>query len=414
VSTPRDVIVIGAGPAGAATAARLHQHGVKDVLVLDRYDFPRDKPCGGGLTGHIDRALAALDLALTVPHVASPAARVRFGDFERTVQMQRAVQVVRRSDFDASLVALLRARGVEVETGDAVDELAVGADAVTLRMASGRELRARVVVGADGAASIVRKHLTGNAKALPHRLFMQELPVAHRDDAMVYDFTPMQDGLRGYLWLFPVAGGRTNVGLMHYPSSRRGGPELLRTLRQRLAEHDVELPAKGARGWPVWGYHPSTPVSSARLLTVGDAAGIDGLTGEGIAVAMEQAQLAGDLVARALASGDVRFGSYRRALRKATVGRELALDRWLARLIYQAGAGWQRWLSLVLFDPDVLGMYAARVAGSEVLADQKLRLWRALGRHAWHARSRRRRLAGAVAASRPALVERVSSPASPG
>ncbi|HVV82026.1 MAG TPA: NAD(P)/FAD-dependent oxidoreductase [Kofleriaceae bacterium] len=400
MSAIRDVIVIGAGPAGAATAARLHQHGVRDVLVLERYELPRDKPCGGGLTGHIDGALAALDLALTVPHVPSPSARVRFGSFERTVAMARPVQVIRRVEFDASLVEQVRARGVEVATGDAVDDLAVEADAVRLRLASGRELRARVVVGADGAASIVRKHLTGNAKALPHRLFMQELaatPAAgSADDAMVYDFTPMADGLRGYLWLFPVAGGRTNVGLMHYPSSRRGGPELLRLLRRRLADHGVELPARGARGWPVWGYHPSAPVSAPRLLTVGDAAGIDGLTGEGIAIAMEQAQLAGDLVARALARGgglgDLGFRGYRRALRKATVGRELALDRWLARLLYQGGPGWQRWLSLVLFDPDVLEMYAARVAGSEVLADQQLRLWRALARHALHARGRRRQL----------------------
>ena len=99
-----DVVIVGAGPAGAAVAARLHQHGVRDVVVLDRYDFPRDKPCGGGLTGHIDEALAAVDLRLTVPSVASPAATVRFGSFERTVTMGRPVRVIRRVEFDASLV----------------------------------------------------------------------------------------------------------------------------------------------------------------------------------------------------------------------------------------------------------------------------------------------------------------------
>lgn len=396
----RDVVVIGAGPAGAATAARLHQHGVRDLLVLDRYDLPRDKPCGGGLTGHIDDALAALDLALTVPYVASRAARVRFGSFERTVAMARPVQVIRRLDFDHSLVEQVKARGVEVATGDAVVALSADADAVTLRLASGKQLRAKVVIGADGAASVVRKHLTGNAKALPHRLFMQELAHAPADDAMIYDFSPMVDGVRGYLWLFPVTGGRTNVGIMHYPSSRRGGPELLRVLRTRLAAHGVELPARGARGWPVWGYHPSAPVSAPRLLTVGDAAGIDGLTGEGIAVALEQAVVAGDHAARALATGDVGFRGYRRALRKAVVGRELALDRWLAWMLYQDGPGWRRWLSLVLYDPDVLEMYAARVAGSEVLADQKLRLWRALGRHWWRAGARRRQLALALPPAR--------------
>ena len=385
------MIVVGAGPAGAATAARLHQHGIRDVLVLERYGFPRDKPCGGGLTGHTDEALAALDLKLTVPFVPSAEARVRFGRFERTVTMGRPVNIIRRIEFDASLVEQVRARGVEIREDVAVEQLAVGDDAVILRLGGGDELRARVVVGADGAASVVRKHLTGNAKALPHRLFMQEMPAQLADTAMLYDFTPMPAGLRGYLWVFPVTGGRANVGLMHYPSSRKGGPELLRALREGLDELGLTLPPKGARGWPVWGYDPGAPVSAPRLLTVGDAAGIDGLTGEGIAVAMEQAAIAGDAVARALATGDVGFRGYRRALRRATVGRELALDRWLARLIYQRGPGWRRWLSLVLFDPDVLEMYAARVSGSEVLADQKLRLWRALVKHvaAGGARSRK-------------------------
>ena len=395
----RDVIVVGAGPAGAAVAARLHQHGVKDVLVIDRYDFPRDKPCGGGLTGHIDEALAALDLRLTVPYLASPAATVRFGSFQRTVQMGRPVQVIRRVEFDASLVEQVRAKGVEITTGVTVDRLESAGDHVKLVVEGGAPLAARIVVGADGAASIVRKHLTGNAKALPHRLFMAELPTTRADDAMIYDFTPMTDGLRGYLWLFPVTGGRTNVGLMHYPSSRRGGPELLKMLARHLAPYGVDLPAKGSRGWPVWGYHPRAPVSAPRILTVGDAAGIDGLTGEGIAVAMEQAQIAGDAVVEALATGEVGFSGYRRALRKAVVGRELALDRHLARMLYQHGPGWQRWLSLVLFDPDVLEMYAARVAGTEVLADQKARLWSALVRHGWSSRRRRRALTEAAAGS---------------
>ncbi|HUQ05667.1 MAG TPA: NAD(P)/FAD-dependent oxidoreductase [Kofleriaceae bacterium] len=392
MSRVHDVLVVGAGPAGASTAARLHQHGVKDVVVLERYDFPRDKPCGGGLTGHCDEALAALDLKLTVPFVPSAEARVRMGSFVRTVTMGRPVNVIRRVEFDASLVEQVRARGVEVRCDAPVEALSVGNDAVTVRLENGSELRARVVIGADGAASIVRKHLTGNAKALPHRLVMHELPAKLADTAMVYDFTPMTTGMRGYLWVFPVTGGRANVGVMHYPSSRKGVPELLRYLREGLEPYGIALPAKGPRAWPVWGYHPGAPVSAPRLLTVGDAAGIDGLTGEGIAVAMEQAQIAGDHAARAVETGDIRFGGYRRALRRATVGRELALDRWLARLLYQQGEGWQRWMSLVLFDPDVLEMYAARVSGSEVLADQKLRLWSALARHSVVSRARGRKL----------------------
>jgi geranylgeranyl reductase family protein len=394
-----DVIVIGAGPAGAAVAARLHQHGLRDVLVLDRYTFPREKPCGGGLTGHADEALAALDLVLDVPRAPAPEARVRFGGFTRTVRMGRPVNVIRREEFDASLVKQVRAKGVEILEGEGVDAIAVEHDRVRVTTSRGRELAAKVVVGADGAASIVRKHLTGNAKALPHRLFKAELTVpagTWPSDVMLYDFTPMLRGVRGYLWVFPVPDGRVNVGIMHYPAFRVGGPALIEKLADGLREVGIELPPKSAHGWPCWGYAPRAPVSAPRVLTVGDAAGIDGLTGEGIAVAMEQAQIAGDTIARGLASGDLAFARYRRDLRGAVVGRELALDRWLARLLYQGGEGWRRWMSLVLFDPDVLEMYAARVSGSEVLADQKARLYGALARHVFRARRRNRQLRSAA------------------
>lgn len=361
--------------------------------MLERYEFPRPKPCGGGLTGHVNEALAELGLALDVPHYPSGQARVRFGSFVRTVDLGRPVNVIRREEFDHSLVRQVRERGIEIIEGEGVRDIEVGHDAVTIMTSRGRTLRAAVLVGADGAASVVRKHLLGNEKALPHRLFKMEmtLPAGRMaDPAMLYDFTPMAAGLRGYLWVFPVPGNLVNVGLMHYPATRRGGPWLIEILRQGLAELGLDLPDRGVRGWPVWGYDPRKAVARPRVLAVGDAAGIDGLTGEGIAVAMEHAVIAGDAVFHALRTGDVSFARYGHDLRRAVVGRELALDRWLARLLYGSkGERWRYWLSLVLHDPDVLEMYAARVSGSQILADQKLRLYRALAKHMLLVRKRR-------------------------
>jgi menaquinone-9 beta-reductase len=399
-----DVLILGAGPAGAALAVRLLQRDVRNFAVLERYRFPRDKPCGGGLTGHADEAFAQLGLSLRVPAVPSPTATVRVGSFARQVAMQRPVNVVRRLEFDADLVAQARARGAEIIEGEGGEELRVDADAVTVTTSTGRRLRARIVVGADGVASLVRRTLRGNRRELPHRLFMQELeqPMpAGLGDAMIYDFSRMPDQVRGYLWLFPAPGGRCNVGIMHYPTDRRGGAWLTAQLRAGLAHWQVELPARGARGWPVYGYEPRGEVAAPRLLTIGDAAGIDALTGEGIAVAMEQALLAGDEIAAALRSGDLSFAGFAGKLRRAVVGRELALDRRLAQLLYQPGERWREWMSLVLFDPDMLSMYAARVSGSEVLADQRWRLVRALGRHLRSRGARRRQLAAALAVGRP-------------
>lgn len=396
-----DVIVAGAGPGGASVAARLAQRDpslARRTLLLDRARFPREKPCGGGLTGHAAEAMAALGFELAVPHLPSPNARVRFGAFERRVALPRPVHVVRREEFDASLVEQARARGVRVREGEAVEDFAVEDGGVTVRTRGG-PLRARVLVGADGAASIVRKQLRPRDR-VPIRLFRAEMPRPAGylvGDEMVYDFSLMRRGVRGYLWVFPVPGDRLNVGVMHYPSRPLTGAALVDLLREGLREHGLEAGAELARGWPAWGYRPSAPVAAPHVLTIGDAAGIDALTGEGIAVAMEHAIVAGDVIAAAFDRGDFSFAGYRRALRVATVGRELNLDRWLARLLYRGG--WRSWLSLLLFDREVIELYAARVAGGLVLADQKLRLFRALGRHLFAWPWRRRQLGRALAGS---------------
>ncbi|MCC7060166.1 MAG: FAD-dependent monooxygenase [Burkholderiaceae bacterium] len=387
-----DVIIIGAGPAGTATAACLWGHGVRDLLVLDRAHFPRDKPCGGGLTGHAGAALEALGLRLEVPRVPARSAQIRFAGFERPLELPRPVDVVRRVEFDASLLAQVRARGVPVRTGVRVTALALESRAVSLRLDSNETLSARVVVGADGVASVVRKHLGATVHAAPHRLFVQELAVPSAPAVMTYDFTPMLDGVRGSLWIFAVPGERINVGLMHYPSLSRQGADLRHVLRARLRSHGIALPQRGLRGWPIWGYDPRAPLAGQRLLTVGDAAGVDALTGEGIAVALEQARLAGAAVRQALLDGDFRFRDYACALRRATVGRELALDRWLAGRLYQPGPAWQFWLALMLFEPELAESYAARVAGTAVLADHKLRIGALIARHWARRRERHRQL----------------------
>lgn len=401
MSFDADVVIAGAGPGGAALAARLADRGLaKQTLVLDRARFPRSKPCGGGLTGHAVEAMAALGLTLDVEHVPAGDAEVVCGEFSRRVTLPRPVNVVRREEYDASLVAQIRRRGVEVREGEGLRELVVEDGGVTVTTTRGR-IRARVLVGADGAGSLVRKRLRPRDPA-PIRLFRGEIaaPPAWRDRRdMVYDFSLMRDGVRGYLWLFPVPGGRLNVGLMHYPSqttARISGAELSEHLARGLLRHGVTVGPGAVRGWPAWGYAPAAPVAAPHLLTLGDAAGIDALTGEGIAVAMEHALVAGDAIADGLAGGDLRFRAYRRALRRATVGRELNLDRWLARFLY-GGRRWRSWLSLVLYDPDILELYAARVAGGLVLADQKPRLFRALFRHLFRLPARRRKLAQALA-----------------
>lgn len=390
-----EVIVAGAGPAGVAMAARLAQQGRADkVLVLDRYRFPRDKPCGGGLTGHMEPVMKALGLSVRVPNVPCEDAVVRFGSLERTVRMGKSVDVVRRSEFDADLVTQARELGVQIVEEEGLLRYEHDDEGVIVHTSKGRSLHARVLVGADGAASKVRKQILHNEKAIPHRLFMCEMDLPrpeHLKRTMTYDFSLMSRGLRGYLWVFPAPDDRINVGLMHYPAPDQllGGSALKKLLCEGLKPYGIELPERGVRGWPVWGYHPKTAISEPHVVTIGDAAGIDGLTGEGIAVAMEQAVVAGDAIDEALTSGNFAFAKYRKRMRKATVGRELALDRLLALMLYSKKRWWREWLALILLDSKILKLYAGRVDGTEILADQK---WSLLWAYLGHFFKRGRRL----------------------
>ncbi len=159
-----EVIVAGAGPAGATAALRLARAGVR-VLVVERFALPRQKPCGGGISTRVLTRFPYLPAAL--PRIPSlPVSDLYLegpsGGVFRMRSDGPAVLLIRRIEFDALLVSLAVEAGARVLAPAAIAQVRQDADCVTLTLRDGRELSAPMVIAADGVNSVIARRLQLN------------------------------------------------------------------------------------------------------------------------------------------------------------------------------------------------------------------------------------------------------------
>jgi geranylgeranyl reductase family protein len=345
--TTFDVIVAGAGPAGATAAKVLGEAGVS-TLLLDKSSFPRDKPCGGGISA---RALARfpylIEALKNIPtswvskvHFESPAGFVV--DYRSPDPLYL---MIRRCEFDSMLFSLARPR-VDVATG-LVRKVTVHQDHVAVRTESD-EYFARMIIGCDGANSMVAR-ASGLRIGSVQRDFaidmMEETPsdelsTAERDRMYIYYRVRSH---YGYGYVFPKA-SHLNAGvgfkLDYYLSNLRG---------EHYAHHQAfveDLKSKHVltgqsnranfRAFPLPITGPLARTYADRTMLAGDAGGfVNALTAEGIYYAMVSGELAARTAVEAIRSGDFenpQLRGYQRAW-KQEIGDELENSVRLQKLL---------------------------------------------------------------------------------
>lgn len=323
-----DVAVVGAGPGGSTTALRLARAGAR-VMLLDRQGFPRDKPCGGGLTIRATMLLPVDVSAVVEDAVDRLDLRLRFGRTTRRRFAGPIALMTQRLRLDALLAERAAAAGADFRDGVRVRDIEAGPVGAVVALEGGERVAAGIVIGADGANGISARALglgadrlfgvalEGNAPMTPER------EAWHRSRATLEIATVPG----GYGWVFPK-GDHINLGVGGWEAE---GPRLRAHLDRLCRAHGVgpqEL--TGVRGHRMPLRRAWAGVARGRAAVVGDAAGlIDPLSGDGMFEAFLSSELASAAALDVLAGRAAGMEPYGRRLQRSLAGH--AAGAWAAR-----------------------------------------------------------------------------------
>lgn len=321
-----DLAIAGGGPAGAAAAWQAVRTGAK-VVVLDKAVFPRDKPCGDGLTPRATSYLQKMGLGNEIAKFHRINGATIFSpskwelSFPHRPGMPDHGHGIRRCDLDTMLLENAESAGAEVRQGAEVVGPVVDDDGrvtgVTLK--GGEKVAADAVIAADGAYSPVKRGLELNSvyngySAIAIRAEMS-VDRPDSDTLDIYLTTRFHgDQLPGYGWVFPLGGGRANIGL-GYVNSYKHWHQINSTqfLEQFMATLPTEwnLPSiealqksKALQGWRLPMGFTVWPPWRPGVLFAGDALGAARpVSGAGISKALQSGLAAGECAIAALTNG---------------------------------------------------------------------------------------------------------------
>jgi menaquinone-9 beta-reductase len=351
-----DLAIAGGGPAGSAAGWQAAQTGAR-VVVLDKAEFPRDKPCGDGLTPRAVSYLQKMGLADDVAKFHRVNRATIFSPSEWELSFPRRPGMpdhghgARRREFDTLLLKHAESAGAEVRQSAEVVGPIIDEDGrvtgVTLK--TGERVMADAVIAADGAYSPVKQALKLHSKYNGYSAIAirAEMPANRPDSDSLDIYLKLAfrgDQLPGYGWVFPLGGGRVNIGL-GYVNSYKNWQQINAT--QFLGEFLATLPpewelppidelqkSKALQGWRLPMGFTAWPPWRPGVLFAGDALGAARpVSGAGISKALQSGLAAGECAIAALLNGGPEdFTNYEQTV-KAAWGREYRRGRFFHKLV---------------------------------------------------------------------------------
>lgn len=339
-------MIAGGGPAGISTWLHLQKH-VPDLadrtLVIDKAVFPRDKLCAGGVGGWCTDVFEHLEIKLEIPSLIVSDVEFRFGRETFHLHQPNLFRVVQRMDFDHALAKTAVKRGLKLHEGEALIDV-VRDDNSLIVTTSKQRYRAKVLIGADGAFSRVRRKTMPPHQAClaPTLEVFADVDSRYdhefREKKMVVDLGPVQEGLQGYIWHIPCLRNNTPSiihGICDFHLHRDKPRANMKTLLQReLEARNIYPDPESYHSYPIRYYSDDNPVSQPNILLVGDAAGIEPAFGGGIHIALSYGEVAARAIMDAFQDHDFSFKDYKKRLQTHLVGEWIAECTRLALEMY--------------------------------------------------------------------------------
>ncbi len=350
--TQYDVIIAGAGPAGISTAINLCRldPSIKDrLIVLEKNNRPGKKPCGGGISPDTDIWLKDLGIDISPFALTLNQMRIIFAQDEYTehaVVKPAMMRTVLREELDRAMIDKARDLGISIVQEEQIASFHCDNNRVIVQTHN-NTFTAKIIVGTDGAQSVIRKNLydqSGNKSSenLCSTLSTlvqtdkKDYPEQLKTEALIDLSCTLQNGIFGYAWSFPfIIKGESwlNIGIGSFRTVKT--PSLKTIFNQFIDRHNITTDQSSWSSHPIRWFHPSSIFSDNRVLLAGDAAGVDPLTGEGISFSLGYGNIAAGTIHYALKRNDFSFSSYREDILNHNVGKTLAARLILADNLFE-------------------------------------------------------------------------------
>ena len=306
-----DVIIVGAGPAGCTAALSLGSSGLK-IALIEKKRFPREKTCGDALPAFVPKVLSTINpeyvkafegladrYKVNICRIVSPA--------EKSLDLKFSEDgyICRRNIFDAFMLDLAsQLPNITIFQETAVKDASENTSEIIIRTDKNQDLKTQLVIGCDGANSVIRRYLTGteinfNDCSSAVRAYFKNITDTPSE---TFELHFLKELLPGYFWIFPLHDNQFNVGLGMPSASVTGEKSNLRRelfriiekvpyISKRFQKAEIISEIQGSL-LPLWSR--KTPISGNRFMLCGDAASlINPASGAGIGQAMQSGRFAG-------------------------------------------------------------------------------------------------------------------------